>query len=320
MGKEASRRVTIPRSSYNPYGRTNVTKYPVRNPSCDSVGGSYELEDGEILEESCTDSGASSDGFWNSDNYSSSSSNTSYSSSDAYAPWTSYSDDYHRTRSPAYFQRRLRPRSTESQIDYYTRTAPYKYKRRIARHSGIVHSPHILEHTCAATCPGQKTCVHPSSIPGDIVNYIPTGNFNDVLGDCANGGKLTMHFMVLLPAYYKPVDLQANRDYHAALVISKNPIGPNTLLCPQTGDDKYKAENVPIFQCLVYDAHSRRRSLIIDDESEKQWQWKANTSVGYHVKTVHQDTLHAVIYPDQPTYGLRLSDGSFRQLLADLGE
>ncbi|KAL8774785.1 MAG: hypothetical protein Q9209_000724 [Squamulea sp. 1 TL-2023] len=157
-------------------------------------------------------------------------------------------------------------------------------------------------------------------MPGDIVNYIPMGNSDDVSGDCPGRSKLTIHFMVLLPAYYKPVDLQANPDYHAAVVISKNPIGSSTLLCPQTGDEHYKAENTPIFQTLMFDAHSRRRSLILDDEVAWQWKWKANTSVAYHIKTVHQDSLHAVIVPEQPTYGLRLSDGSFQQLLKDLGE
>ncbi|KAL8989511.1 MAG: hypothetical protein Q9169_008347 [Polycauliona sp. 2 TL-2023] len=142
----------------------------------------------------------------------------------------------------------------------------------------------------------------------------------DVSGDCAGKGKLSMHFMVLLPIYYKPVDLQADPDYHAALVISKNPIGSSTLLCPQPGDHHFRAENVPHFKTLVFDAHSRRRSLIHDDEVEWTWKWKPNTSVGYHIKIVHQDSLHAVIIPGQPTYGLRLSDGSFQQLLRDLGE
>ena len=247
------------------------------------------------------------------DSGSSYSSNTSYSSSsgfcrsiDRYTP----------------FQDQLRPSSGESQLDYYIRTAPYKYKRYapISRHSGIVHSPRILESTCAATIPGQKTCVHPSTAPGDIVNYVPIGCPEDVSGDCPGGGKLSMHFMVLLPVYYKPVDLQANPDFHAALVITKNPIGSSTLLCPQPGDQHFRAENVPHFKTLMFDAHSRRRSLVLDDEVEWAWKWKPNTSVGYHVKTVHQDSLHAVIIPGQPTYGLRLSDGSFQQLLRDMGE
>lgn len=144
--------------------------------------------------------------------------------------------------------------------------------------------------------------------------------YEDVSGDCPGGGKLSMHFMVLLPVYYKPVDLQANPDYHAALVITKNPIGSSTLLCPQPGDHYLRAENVPHFKTLMFNAHSRRRSLVLDDEVEWAWKWKPNTSVGYHIKIVHQDSLHAIIIPGQPTYGLRLSDGSFQQLLRDLGE
>ncbi|CAO1598079.1 hypothetical protein XANCAGTX0491_001852 [Xanthoria calcicola] len=313
MGKQASRPINIPRSTYHPYRRTTTTTTLSRNTVCRRIGDFDELEEGEIAEDSPAYSRSSSRSFWDTDSRSSCSSSSSYSSSsgfcrsiDRYTP----------------FQDQLRPCSGESQLDYYIRTAPYKYKRYapISRHSGIVHSPRILESTCAATIPGQKTCVHPSTAPGDIVNYVPMGCPEDVSGDCPGGGKLSMHFMVLLPVYYKPVDLQANPDYHAALVITKNPIGSSTLLCPQPGDQHFRAENVPHFKTLMFDAHSPRRSLILDDEVEWAWKWKPNTSVGYHIKTVHQDSLHAVIIPGQPTYGLRLSDGSFQQLLRDMGE
>ncbi|KAL8639159.1 MAG: hypothetical protein Q9226_008907, partial [Calogaya cf. arnoldii] len=80
------------------------------------------------------------------------------------------------------------------------------------------------------------------------------------------------------------------------------------------------AEHVPHFNTLTFDAHSPRRSFVLDDEVEGAWRWKQNTSVGYHIKIVHQDSLHAVIVPRQPTYGLRLSDSSFQQVLRDLGE
>ncbi|KAL8671718.1 MAG: hypothetical protein Q9168_003789 [Polycauliona sp. 1 TL-2023] len=215
-----------------------------------------------------------------------------------------------------------RPLAGESQLDYYIRTVSYKYKRYalISHHSGIIDSPRTLGNACAASIPGQQTCVHPSTVPGDIVNYVPTASPTDVSGDCVGRAKLSIHFMVLLPVYYKPVDLQADSNYHAALVISKNPVGSSTLLCPQPGDQHFRSEKVPIFKTLMYDAHCPRRSLIHDDEVEYAWQWKPNTSVAYHVKVVHQDSLHAVIIPGQPTYGLRLGDGSFQQLLRDLGE
>ncbi|KAL8753884.1 MAG: hypothetical protein Q9184_005283, partial [Pyrenodesmia sp. 2 TL-2023] len=210
-------------------------------------------------------------------------------------------------------------RTTESQLDYYTRTAPYKYKRYISRHTGIVNSPDVLEHTCAQTVPGQKTCIHACTTEGDIVNYIPLGSPDDVQGD-TGPSKLSMHFMVLLPNYYKPIDLQTDKAYHAALVITKNPIGPGTLVAPQPGSDSYKGNNIPYLQTLAFDAHSDRRAMRISDEVEKKWQWKENTSIGYHIKIVHQDNLHAVIFPDHPTLGLRLSDGGFEQVLSYLGE
>ena len=210
--------------------------------------------------------------------------------------------------------------SHESQLDYYTRTAPSKYKRRIARHVGIVHSPRILENTCAATQPGQKTCTHASTTAGDIVNYIPTGSDEDIRGDLSVPSKLSMHFMVLLPSYYKPVELQKKAHYHAALVISSHPIGPSTLLAPQPNHEYLKGINVPILQTVCFDAHSKRRAFVDDDKEKAKWEWKANTSVGFQVKIVHQDNLHAIIYPGHPTYGLRLGNGAFEQVLKELGE
>lgn len=212
------------------------------------------------------------------------------------------------------------PRSVEPQLDYYVRVAPQKYRRRIAHHTGVVHSPQILQHTCAMTLPGQKTCTHASTTAGDIVNYIPTGGSEDVRGDRPGPAKLSMHFMVLLPSYYKPVELQNTSAYHAALVISKNPVGSCTLLSPQPDHEHLKATNVPILRTVVFNAHSRRRSVIIDDEEEREWEWKANTTIGYHIKIVHQDNLHAVIYPGHSTYSIRLADGAFEQVLHELGE
>ncbi|CAL8575299.1 hypothetical protein XPA_001233 [Xanthoria parietina] len=188
MGKQASRPINIPRSTYHPYRRTTTTTTPSRNTVSGGNRDFEELEEGEIAEDSPAYSRSSSRSFWDTDSGSSYSSNTSYSSSsgfcrsiDRYTP----------------FQDQLRPSSGESQLDYYIRTAPYNYKRYapISRHSGIVHSPRILESTCAATIPGQKTCVHPSTAPGDIVNYVPMGCPEDVSGDCPGGGKLSMHFM-----------------------------------------------------------------------------------------------------------------------------
>ncbi|KAL8839731.1 MAG: hypothetical protein Q9176_004338 [Flavoplaca citrina] len=313
MGKQASRSNDIPRSSYHPYRKPTTTNNPPRNSICRTSGDIYELEEGEIAEDSFTFSSSSSTSFWGTNGRSSYSSTSSYSSSSGSCRSVG---SYNRP------QNRIRPLSDESQLDYYIRTAPYRYKRYvpISRHSGILHSSWILENACAAAVPSQKTCVHLSTVPGDIVNYIPMACPDDVLGDCPGAGKLSMHFMVLLPIYYKPVDLQANHDYHAALVISKNPVGSSTLLCPQPGDHYFRKENVPHFKTLMFDAHSRRRSLVLDEDVEWAWKWKANTSVGYHIKIVHQDSLHAVIIPGQPTYGLRLSDGSFQQLLRDLGE
>lgn len=217
-------------------------------------------------------------------------------------------------------QANIYPGSVESQLDYYVRVAPYKYKRHIARHTGVLHSPKILQHTCATTLPGQTTCTHDCTTAGDIVNYIPTGSSEDVRGDRPGPSKLSMHFMVLLPSYYKPVELQSKSAYHAALVISKNPIGSCTLLSPQPNHELLKAMNVPILRTVVFNAHSRRRSVIIDDEEEREWEWKANTTIGYHIKIVHQDNLHAVIYPGHPTYSIRLADGAFEQVLHELGE
>ncbi|KAL9007552.1 MAG: hypothetical protein Q9173_007206, partial [Seirophora scorigena] len=206
----------------------------------------------------------------------------------------------------------------ESALEYYTRTAPRKYDRSIFRHTGILQTPKYT--TCAAILPGQRTCTHASTTAGDIVNYIPMGNPNDVPGDAPVPAKLSMHFMVLLPKYYKPIELQSSPAHHAALVITKNPIGASTLLAPQPHSDAYKATKVPYFQTLPFDAHSARRRVVLDEEVEGRWVWKENTSVGYQVKIVHQDNLHAVIYPGHPTFGLRLSDGAFEQVLGNLGE
>lgn len=341
MGKQASRRVTSRRTTYSPYCRTNVINHSSQALNYDDVECSSELEDGEIIEkpaiDSClslgledgeiteewsTDSSASSDHCWSRDSHTHSSlldsrilqiqtllaeaiRNASYSSLDRYTP----------------FETRLPQDPTESPFDYYIRTAFQKYKLHIARHSGIISSEqHVLEYTCAATRPNQKTCVHLGTIPGDIVKYIPMGTSDDVLGDCAGGARLTTHFVVLLPFYFKRVTRQADKDYHAALVISKNPVGPNKLLCPQKGDENYRATNVPILQTVVFDAHCDRRSLVVDDAFERQWEWKENTSITYQVKTVHQQSLHAVICSNQPTYGLRLSDGAFQQVLSDLAK
>ncbi|KAL9604796.1 MAG: hypothetical protein Q9219_000244 [cf. Caloplaca sp. 3 TL-2023] len=197
---------------------------------------------------------------------------------------------------------------------------PRRYKRHVAPHTGILHSSRILERVCAATHLGQRTCTHTSTIAGDIVNYIPTGSSEDVLSNRQVPSKLSIHFMVLLPSYYKPVELQNRSAYHAALVISKNPIGPCTLIAPQPDHEYLKSINVPILQTVVFDAHSKRRSFVDDDELEGKWQWKENTSIGYHIKIVHQDNLHAIIYPGYPTYGLRLADGAFQQVLQELGE
>ncbi|KAL8951344.1 MAG: hypothetical protein Q9222_002681 [Ikaeria aurantiellina] len=142
----------------------------------------------------------------------------------------------------------------------------------------------------------------------------------DIVSDAPGLSKLSSHYVVLLPDYYKPADLQAKKRYYAALVITKNPIGPSRLLVRQQDSPMYKANNIPVLQSLAFDAHSRRRSLVIDDEIEGLWQWQQNTSVGYQIKIVHQDTLHAIIYPGKPTFGLKLTLGSFQQLLEDLGE
>ncbi|KAI4203208.1 MAG: hypothetical protein LQ350_002084 [Teloschistes chrysophthalmus] len=217
------------------------------------------------------------------------------------------------------FQPPLTDRSTESSLDYYTRTAPYKYKRRIARHTGVISSAD-LDHTCAATISGQRTCIHSSTTAGDMVNYIPLGTADDVPSDLTCRNKLTLHFMLLLPAFYKPVHLQSDTAYHAALVITKNPIGPSSLLLHQPDGEELKAEHLPILRTLVFDAHSRRRSIVLDDEVEGQWQWKANTSLGYHIKIVREEHLHAIIFPGWPTLGLRLSDAAYQQVLTDLGE
>ncbi|KAL8937116.1 MAG: hypothetical protein Q9216_004587 [Gyalolechia sp. 2 TL-2023] len=265
---------------------------------------------------------------FSSDSTSSRGSTTSYSSKSGssgfghrYAPYGYPAAGSTRSSYSSCSQINSHPQSVEAQLDYYTRTAPYKYKRHIARHTGIVHSPQILEHTCATPLPGQKTCTHASTTAGDIVNYIPTGSSEDVRGDRAGvPSKLSMHFMVLLPSYYKPVELQKKSAYHAALVISKNPVGSCTLLSPQPGHERLKSTNVPILRTVVFNAHSRRRSVVVDDEEEREWEWKPNTTVGYHIKIVHQDNLHAVIYPRHSTYGIRLADGAFQQVLQELGE
>ncbi|KAI4086488.1 MAG: hypothetical protein L6R37_008415 [Teloschistes peruensis] len=210
-------------------------------------------------------------------------------------------------------------RWTESSLDYYTRTAPNKHKRRIARHTGVISSA-LLDHTCAATKSDQRTCMHSSTTAGDIVNYIPLGTADDVPSDLTYRRKLTLHFMLLLPSYYKPVHLQSDPAYHAALVITKNPIGPSSLLLPQPDGEGLKADHLPTLRTLVFDAHSRRRSIVLDDEVERKWPWKVNTSLGYHIKVVREEHLHAVIFPEGPTLGLRLSDAAFQQVLADLGE
>ncbi|KAL9585053.1 MAG: hypothetical protein Q9203_004414, partial [Teloschistes exilis] len=204
-------------------------------------------------------------------------------------------------------------------LDYYTRTAPYKHKRRTVRHIGVISSA-LLEHTCAATKSDQGTCMHSSTTAGDIVNYIPLGTADDVPSDLTYRRKLTLHFMLLLPSYYKPVHLQSDPAYHAALVITKNPIGPSSLLLPQPDGEDLKADHLPILQTLVFNAHSQRRSIMLDDEVERKWQWKVNTSLGCHIKVVREEHLHAVIFPEGPTLGLRLSDAAFQQVLADLGE
>ncbi|KAI4085921.1 MAG: hypothetical protein LQ344_008016 [Seirophora lacunosa] len=281
--------------------------------SCRSIDRYYPKTDS--YRPSSTDDSSSSSGNGSFRYYSLSSSSDSCSrvssSSSRYAPYA------YRKAACSSFSERYSSSSQESALDYYTRTAPRKYNRRISRHTGIVADRHTA---CAATLPGQKTCMHVSTTAGDIVNYIPMGNLHDVPGDAPVPAKLSMHFMVLLPKYYKPIQLQSSRAHHAALVITKNPIGASTLLAPQPHSDVYKATNVPYFQTLPFDAHSARRRVVVDEAVEGRWVWKANTSVGYQVKIVHQDNLHAVIYPGHPTVGLRLSDGAFEQVLGNLGE
>ncbi|KAL8925085.1 MAG: hypothetical protein Q9172_002404 [Xanthocarpia lactea] len=314
MGKEASRRVNIPRITYNPYRRTDTTNHLSQNTICGSVKKGEveeeELEEGEIVDESAASPLFSSDGFWDTDNRRSSSSSSSSSSS--YSPSEGLC---HRLPKPSSFQNQLSPLLGETSLDYYIRTAPIRYKAQwpISWHSGIVHSPRTIHYTCAATVPGQNTCTQRSTLPGDIVNYIPMGTSDDVSANGPGGGKLTIHFMVLLPAYYKDATFRSNTDYHAAVVITRNPVGFSTPLYPQTRAASCKAEN---FQSVMFDAHSPDRSLIPDEEVVWQWKWKPNTRVGYHIKTVHQDSLHAVIIPDRPACGLRLSDASYQQLLS----
>ncbi|KAL8862836.1 MAG: hypothetical protein Q9178_000778 [Gyalolechia marmorata] len=315
MGKEASRRVNIPRSTYNPYRRTDTTNQFSRNNICGSVKEGEveeeELEEGEIVDESSASPPSSSNGFWDIDNRSSSSSNTSHSPSEGLC---------HGLPKSSSFQNQLSPLSGETSLDYYIRTASLKYKAQwpISWHSGTVHSSRTIHYTCAATVPGQRTCTQRSTIPGDIVNYIPMGSSDDVSASGPGAGKLTIHFMVLLPAYYKDATFRSNTDYHAALVITTNPVGFSTPLCPQARRANFKADRIPSFQSVMFDAHSPDRSLIPDEEIAWQWKWKANTRVGYHIKTVHQDSLHAVIIPDRPTGGLKLSDASYQQLLSKL--
>ncbi|KAL9024990.1 MAG: hypothetical protein Q9196_006103, partial [Gyalolechia fulgens] len=284
--------------------------------------------------DSSIDSWTSLDRYRNTDSWRCSSdssasrgSSTSYSSTSSssgpchrYAPYGYPAVGSIRNRHLSRSQANVHVRSAEPQLDYYTRTAPYKYKRRITRHTGILDTPQMPGHTCATTLPGQKTCTHPSTTAGDIVNYIPTGSPDDVRGDLPGPSKLSMHFLVLLPSYYKPVELQTKAAYHAALVISKHPVGSCTLLAPQPDHERLRSTNVPVLRTVVYDAHSRRRSVVVDDAEEREWEWKANTTVGYHIKIVHQDNLHAVIYPGHPTYGIRLADGAFQQVLQELGE
>ncbi|KAL8907725.1 MAG: hypothetical protein Q9171_005740 [Xanthocarpia ochracea] len=312
MGKEASRRVNIPRSTYNPYRRTNIVNhfsqvYELEEGEMEEE----ELEEGEIVDESSASPLSSSNGFWDTDNRSSSSSNTSYPPSEELS---------HGLPKSSSLQNQFNPLSGETSLDYYIRTAPLKYKAQwpISWHCGTVHCPRTIHYTCAATVPGQNTCTHRSTLPGDIVNYIPMGSSDDVSANGPGGGKLTIHFMVLLPAYYKDATFRPNADYHAALVITRNPVGFSTPLYPQARGARCKAENIPTFQSVMFDAHSQNRSLIPDEEIQWQWKWKANTSVGYHIKTVHQDSLHAVIIPDRPACGLRLSDASYQQLLSKL--
>ncbi|KAL8806674.1 MAG: hypothetical protein Q9182_001202 [Xanthomendoza sp. 2 TL-2023] len=340
MGKQASCRVPHRQKTYlyNPYRKSVVTRHTSPTLKCIDVQSSADLEDGEISEDCSADSCASLD--FEDGEIGEVSSTVSSAGSDRC--WGRANHSYSNRWGPRLQQIQtllfqliretnyppstgFKPRATplcphpiESQLDFYIRAAAYKYNRILTHHSGIISRQHPLNHTCAAPSPGQKTCTHLSTTPGDIINYVPAGTAHDVSGDCPGLPKLTRHFMVLLPPSYKPAALQCNPTYHAALVISKNPVGPHKLLCPQHGDENYKATNVPILQTLVFDAHSSRRSLVLDDEFDRRWEWKANTSVAYQVKIVHQESLHAVIYPQQPTYGLRLSDGAFQTVLRDL--
>ena len=312
MGKEASRRVNNPRSTNNPYRRTDTTDHFPKVYELEEGEVEEEvLEEGEIVDESFVSTLSSSNGFWDTDNRSSSSSNTSYSPSEGLC---------HGLPKSSSFQNRFSPLPGETLLDYYIRTAPLKYKAQwpISWHSGIVHSPRTVHYTCAAPVPGQTTCIQRSTLPGDIVNYIPMGSSDDVSASGPGGDKLTIHFMVLLPAYYKDPTFRSNTDYLAALVITTNPVGFSTPLYPQARRANFKAQKIPTFQSVMFDAHSHDRSLIPDEEVVWQWKWKANTRVGYHIKTVHQDSLHAVIIPDRPACGLRLSDASYQQLLSNM--
>ena len=320
MGKAARSRVSSPEFPHREYRKPGLTDSIYRKVSPHKLEGPYSPDSG-YGSSSSTGSPYFAQRYWSSSTSKSSSSDTSQPTTDG-TPSPIQSCDQGRAAQLLRVRALLGLPSTESQLEYYTRTASHKYNRMIAHHTGIIRSPFLAGRTCAAMHRGQKTCTHVSTRAGDVVNYIPVNDADGTSSDVSGLKKLTVHFLVLLPSQYKPTASQTNSTYHAALVISKNPVGTCSALLPQPDANfLFEAENISTLHTVVYDAYSERRSLIRDGDKCQHWQWKENTSLSLsHVKIVHQDDLHAVIVPNQPTYGLRLSDESFQQVLRDLGE
>ncbi|KAL8954336.1 MAG: hypothetical protein Q9183_007186, partial [Haloplaca sp. 2 TL-2023] len=320
MGKAARSRVSSPGFPHGEYRKPGLTGSLYRKVSPHKIEDACSPDSG-YGSSSSTGSPYSAQRYW--------SSSTSNSSPNDTSPLTTYgTPSSTQTCDQSQATQLLRVRallglpSTESQLEYYTRTASYKYNRTITHHTGIIRSSFLVGRTCAAMHRGQKTCTHVSTRAGDVVNYIPVNDADGTSSDVLGLKKLTVHFLVLLPSQYKPTAFRTNSAYHAALVISKNPVGTCSPLLPQPDANfLFEAENISTLHTVVYDAYSERRPLVRDGDNCQHWQWKENTSVSLsHVKIVHQDDLHAVIVPNQPAYGLRLSDESFQQVLRDLGE
>ena len=120
--------------------------------------------------------------------------------------------------------------------------------------------------------------------------------------------------MLILPPRFKPAARRHHPSWYACLVISSHPVEQNIPLVPQKSASKDLTDRSSFaLRTLGFDASEEARELTDELES---WRWKENTSLCIeNVKIVHETNLLAVRWPKRPRHGLKLSRGSFQQVL-----